>query len=251
MRKPIIAGNWKMNKTIPEGVELAKAIASGLGDTAGVVEVVVCPTATALSSVSNAVSELIGVGAQNVYDEPSGAYTGEISAGMILDAGATYVILGHSERRQYFHETDEGVNSKVKFALESGLRPIICVGERLEQREAGETQAVVETQVRGCLAGIDAVGVSNCVIAYEPVWAIGTGLTATPEQAQEVHAHIRGIVSDMAGEDVSSGLRIQYGGSMKPANAAELLAQPDIDGGLVGGASLDAESFLAIIHAAL
>jgi len=224
MRKKIVAGNWKMNKTI---------------------------TATALKSVSDAVSGVIGVGAQNVYDEPSGAYTGEISAEMILDAGATYVILGHSERRQYFNETDEGVNSKVKFALASGLRPIVCVGEKLEQREAGNTQEVVGQQVRACLAGLDGAQVSTCVIAYEPVWAIGTGLTATPEQAQEVHAFIRGLVGELVGTEVSDGLRIQYGGSMKPANAAELLAQPDIDGGLIGGASLAPDSFLAIVNAAV
>jgi len=251
MRKKIVAGNWKMNKTIPEGVELAKAIANGLGDAAGNVEVVVCPTATALKSVSDAVSGVIGVGAQNVYDQTSGAYTGEISAEMVLDTGATYVILGHSERRQYFGETDDSVNSKVKFALENGLRPIVCVGEKQEQREAGTTEDVVGAQVRACLAGLDGAQVSTCVLAYEPVWAIGTGLTATPEQAQEVHAFIRGLVAEMVGSDVADGLRIQYGGSMKPANAAELLGQPDIDGGLIGGASLAPDSFLAIVNAAV
>ena len=250
MRTPIIAGNWKMNNTIADGVALATAIRDGLGDQSGV-DVVVCPTATALKSVADAVAGSgIGVGAQNMHDQPSGAFTGEISGDMVRDTGATHVILGHSERRQYFGETDAGVNAKARAAIDLGLVPILCVGETQAERESGDTENVVSTQVRGCLGGFGHSDINRLVVAYEPVWAIGTGLTATPDQAQDVHALIRALVTDLSDADTAGGLRIQYGGSMKPGNAAELLAQPDIDGGLIGGASLDAESFLAIVAAA-
>lgn len=240
-----------MNKTIPEGTDLAKAIATDLTGTALPVDVVLCPTATALHAVAQAVSgSVVEVGAQNIYDKPEGAFTGEISAGMIKDAGATYVILGHSERRQYFGETDATVNLKIKAARAQDLTPIVCIGETLDQREAGTTEAIVADQLRGCLAGLDNQIIHNLVLAYEPVWAIGTGKTATPEQAQDVHAFIRTVLTDIADEFTAQAVRIQYGGSMKPANASELLAQPDIDGGLIGGASLTPDAFLSIVNAA-
>jgi len=249
MRTKIIAGNWKMNKTTSEGVELAKAIASGL-NTDGV-DVVVCPTSIVLSSVADALNgSAIGVGAQNMSEHASGAFTGEISADMVQAAGGSYVILGHSERREYYGETDAGVNAKARVAIDKGLIPIICVGEKQAERENGTTENVVGEQVRGCLANFSADDLGKLVIAYEPVWAIGTGLTATPEQAQDVHAFIRGLLAELTNQEAADGVRIQYGGSMKPGNAAELLSQPDIDGGLIGGAALDAESFLAIVQAA-
>jgi triosephosphate isomerase len=191
----------------------------------------------------------IKLGAQNMYWEAKGAFTGEISAAMLKSAGCEYVILGHSERRQYFHETDAFVNKKIVAAFENGLVPIVCVGETLAERQGGQTNQVVETQVRGCLANLPAEQVSKLVIAYEPVWAIGTGMVATTEQAQEVHAMIRELVSRIYSEQVAQSMRIQYGGSMKPDNAAQLLSQSDIDGGLIGGASLDAKSFLEIVYA--
>jgi triosephosphate isomerase len=251
MRKKIVAGNWKMNKTVAEAVDLASAIKLELADCTGV-DVVLCPPFTALKSVSDVVSEtMIAVGAQNMSSEDDGAYTGEISHSMLKELYVRYVILGHSERREYYKETDFWINKKTKKALEKNLRPIVCVGEKLEDREAGRTEAVVEEQVRGSLADIPAEAYNELVIAYEPVWAIGTGKTATAEQAQEVHAFIRGLIKDMVGAEAAEAVRIQYGGSMKPANAAELLAQPDIDGGLIGGAALDATSFAAIVNAAL
>lgn len=250
MRKKIIAGNWKMNKTVSEAVDLAAAIKRMLADCSSV-NVVLCPPFTALKSVSDVVSEtLINVGAQNMSSEENGAYTGEISYSMLKELYVRYVILGHSERREYYKETDFWINKKVKKALERNLRPILCVGEKLEQREAGETEKVVEVQVREGLKDVPADAFKELVIAYEPVWAIGTGKTATSAQAQEVHAFIRGIIKDMVGAEAAQAVRIQYGGSMKPDNAAELLGQPDIDGGLIGGASLDATSFAAIVNAA-
>ena len=250
MRKPIIAGNWKMNKTAAEARELVAGIVRDLGDAPGV-DVVLCPPFTALSAVSEAISDSpLHVGAQNMHSESSGAYTGEIAAEMLRELYCHYVILGHSERRSYFGETDETVNKKAKAALAANLIPIVCVGESLEQREANETAAVIEAQVRGSLAGIEGAELAKTVVAYEPVWAIGTGLTASPEQAQDVHAQIRGLLVDLGGEEAGNAVRIQYGGSMKPGNAAELLAQPDIDGGLIGGAALDARSFIDIIAAA-
>jgi len=251
MRKKIIAGNWKMNKTVAEAVDLASDIKSDLAD-CNAVDVVLCPPFTAIKAVSDVVSEtLINVGAQNMSSEENGAYTGEISHAMLKELFVRYVILGHSERRQYYKENDFWINRKVLKALERKLRPILCVGEKLEDREAGNTEKVVDVQVREGLKDVPAAAYSDLVIAYEPVWAIGTGKTATSEQAQEVHAFIRGIIRDMAGEQAANAVRIQYGGSMKPDNAAELLAQPDIDGGLIGGAALDANSFVAIVKAAM
>ena len=251
MRKPIVAGNWKMNKTCAEARALVDAMKSELGNLQGV-DVVLCPPATALQAVVGATTGTrIDVGAQNMHWEKSGAFTGELSAQMVVEVGCHYVILGHSERRQYFHETDEMVNKKTKAALAAGLHPIVCVGETLQQREAGETQKVVETQVRGSLAGIDAKGLLNTVVAYEPVWAIGTGKTASPAQAQEVHALIRRVLKEISDDHVAQSMRIQYGGSVKGSNARELFHQPDIDGGLVGGASLEAKSFIEIVQGAL
>ena len=251
MRKKIIAGNWKMNKTVAEAVELSNEIKRELAD-CNSVDVVLCPPFTAVKSVSDVVSEtLINVGAQNMSSEENGAYTGEISHSMLKELFVRYVILGHSERREYYKETDFWINKKVKKALEKNLRPILCVGEKLEDRESGNTEQVVEVQVREGLKDVPAEAYTDLVIAYEPVWAIGTGKVATSEQAQDVHAFIRGIVKDMVGENAANAVRIQYGGSMKPDNAAELLSQPDIDGGLIGGAALDATSFAAIVKAAM
>ena len=251
MRKKIIAGNWKMNKTVGEAVALIEGLKLELADSVEV-EAVVCPPFTALKTISDEIADTqIKLGCQNMSSEDDGAYTGEISHTMLKELFVKYVILGHSERREYYKETDFWVNKKVKKALEKNLRPIVCVGEKLEDREAGNTEKVVEEQVRGSLADITAEQFENVVVAYEPVWAIGTGKTATSEQAQEVHAFIRGIIADMVGQEAADGLRIQYGGSMKPANAKELLSQPDIDGGLIGGAALDARSFIDIIKAGM
>ncbi len=251
MRKKIIAGNWKMNKTVEEAVELANAIRLELADCTEV-DVVLCPPFTALKAVSDVISEtLIHVGSQNMSSEDEGAYTGEISHTMLKELFVRYVILGHSERREYYKETDVWINKKVKKALEKHLRPILCVGEKLEDRESGNTETVVKMQIRAGLKDIPAAAYTELVIAYEPVWAIGTGKVATAAQAQEVHAFIRGIVKDMVGAEAADAVRIQYGGSMKPDNAAELLAQPDIDGGLIGGAALDAVSFAGIVNAGI
>ncbi len=251
MRKPIVAGNWKMNKTVAEAVALVTDIKRDLAECSGV-DVVLCPPFTALSAVSETITGTqLDLGAQNMHWEASGAYTGEVAAGMLRELFCHYVILGHSERRAYFGESDEIVNKKVKAALAANLRPIVCVGEQLEDRDAGRTEAVVEQQVRGSLAGCSAREWADVVIAYEPVWAIGTGRTATPEQAQDVHAFIRSVVREMVDDSIAQSVRIQYGGSMKPANAKELIGQPDIDGGLIGGAALDARSFVEIVQAAL
>lgn len=251
MRKPIVAGNWKMNKTAVEGVTLVtdlKPLVAGID----AVDVVVCPPFTTISAVADAVKETnIAVGAQDMYWEDSGAFTGEVSPGMLLTAGCTYVIIGHSERRTYFGETNETVNNKVKKALAVGLTPIMCVGETLEEREANKTEDVVKSHVEGGLKGLSADEIRKIVIAYEPVWAIGTGKTATPDQAQDVHSFIRGILVKLAGNDTAQAVRIQYGGSMKPDNAAELMSKKDIDGGLIGGAALQAASFAQIVKAAL
>ncbi len=251
MRKPIVAGNWKMNKTVSEALSLVAGIKKELADMKAV-EVVLCPPTTALQAVGQAIAgTAIDLGAQNMHWEKSGAFTGEVSASQLKELGCHYVILGHSERRTYFHETDESVNRKAKTALAAGLHPIVCVGETLEQREGGRTTTVVETQVRGSLAGLGPQEMLNTVIAYEPVWAIGTGKTATPAQAQEVHALIRNTLKSMMDETIAQSVRIQYGGSVKESNAKELFHQPDIDGGLIGGASLDAGSFIAIVRGAL
>ncbi len=249
MRQRIIAGNWKMNKTIPEAIELAKGVvAATAGATA---EVVVCPTYVCLAAVGEVVKGThVALGAQDMHWEKSGAFTGKVSADMLLSAGVRYVIIGHSEQRTYFHETNETVNKKVKAALAAGLLPIVCVGETLAEREGGRTQAVVEDHVVGGYAGLSPQDALKTVIAYEPVWAIGTGKVATPEQAQEVHAFIRGtLLMRLYGAEVAAAIRIQYGGSMKADNAAELLAKPDIDGGLIGGAALKAADFGGIVKA--
>ncbi|MCE5228792.1 triose-phosphate isomerase [bacterium] len=248
MRKQIVAGNWKMHMTPSEG---AKLIADLIPLVQGAkCDVVVAPTFTGLDRASQALKGSgIGLGAQNVYWEAKGAFTGEIALGMLEDLGVKYVIVGHSERRQYFGETDETVNKRVKCVLAGGLTPIMCVGETLAQREAGKTADVVKTQVRGGLAGLTADQVAGMVIAYEPVWAIGTGKVATTQQAQEVHAIIRGLVAELYTQSVADQVRIQYGGSVKPDNAVELLAQADIDGALVGGAALKAHDFAAICNA--
>ena len=250
MRKKIVAGNWKMNKLVGDAVSLAEAVKAKLADRSSV-EIVLCPTFTALKSVGDVVAGTqVKLGAQNMHWEKDGAFTGEISAEMLRDAGCQYVILGHSERRQFFGETDAGVNRKVKVALAANLTPIVCVGETLEQREANQTEDVVTTQITKSLAGLDETGFRHIVVAYEPVWAIGTGRTATPAQAQDVHALIRRVLTKLSNPGAAQAVRIQYGGSMKPANAKELMSQPDIDGGLIGGAALDAASFIAIVEAA-
>ncbi len=251
MRKPIVAGNWKMNKTVGEAQDLSTGIKIDLAECTDV-EVVLCPPFTALKAVGDIIDGTqIRLGAQNMHWEKSGAYTGEVSAEMLRDIYCHYVILGHSERRTYFGETDETVNNKTKAALGANLRPIVCVGETREERESKKTNEVVGTQVKGSLAGLSGQEMQSVVIAYEPVWAIGTGLTASPEQAQEVHAFIRETLKAMFDESIAEGVRIQYGGSMKPANAATLIGMPDIDGGLIGGAALDAHSFIEIVRAAM
>ena len=245
MRKPIIAGNWKMNNTCAEGVKLVNELKPLVKDAK--CDVVVCVPFTALHAVGEAIKGSdIKLGAENVHFADKGAYTGEISADMLLELGVEYVIIGHSERRQYFGETDETVNKRLKTALAKGLKPIMCVGETLDEREGNLTESVLTNQV---LKGLDGVeDVSKVVIAYEPVWAIGTGRTATSEQANETIAFIRKTIADNFGKKVASGVRIQYGGSMKPSNASELMAMPEIDGGLIGGASLKAEDFAKVVN---
>jgi len=251
MRQKFVAGNWKMNRTADEAVELIEALKPLVADMTGKVEVAVCPPYTSLAAAKGALEGTgIGLGAQNMHWEASGAYTGELTAEMLLTTGCTHVILGHSERRQYFGETDEGVNKKLKAALAAGLKPIVCIGETLEEREAGRIEDVVLGQLRGGLEGLSKSDMAAVTLAYEPVWAIGTGKTATPDQAEEVHAMIRADLVKSFGDEVAGGVRIQYGGSVKPDNAAELFSQDNIDGGLIGGAALDAESFAAIVKAA-
>ena len=251
MRTKIVACNWKMNKTPGEGAALAAALRKELGEGTCPVEIVVCPPFTGLDAASKALAgSKIGLGAQNMSAEAPGAFTGEISAGMLVELGVRYVILGHSERRTLYGETDVLVNRKTKAAIVAGLTPIVCVGETLAEREADKTEKVVTTQVRDSLAGLGA-DIRKVVVAYEPVWAIGTGKTASPAQAQEVHALIRRVLSAISDGQTATGIRIQYGGSMKPDNAKELMSQPDIDGGLIGGAALKADAFAAIIRGAL
>jgi triosephosphate isomerase (TIM) len=250
IRKKLIAGNWKMNKTSADAVSLAREIVVAVGSQSDV-EVIVCPPFTAMEGVAGAIDgSLIKLGAQNMHFEASGAFTGEISAPMLRALFATHVILGHSERRTLFGEGDELVNKKVLAALKNQLRPILCVGESLAEREAGSTLKVVQTQTERALDGVSKEMAASIVVAYEPVWAIGTGKVATTEQAQEVHGFIRGLLIKLYGEPLAQRVRILYGGSMKPANAPELLAQKDIDGGLIGGASLEARSFVELIRAA-
>jgi triosephosphate isomerase len=250
-RKKLIAGNWKMNKTSADGVTLVRDIVAAVGKQADV-EVVVCPPFTALESVGKALEgSNVKLGSQNMHHEASGAFTGEISAAMLRAIFATHVILGHSERRSYFGENDEFINKKVLAALKNQLKPIFCVGETLAERESGATLKVVQTQVEKGLEGVSKDLAATVIVAYEPVWAIGTGKVATTEQAQEVHAFIRGLLVKLFGEGPAQKVRILYGGSMKPSNAPELLSQKDIDGGLIGGAALEARSFVDLVNAAI
>jgi triosephosphate isomerase len=251
MRKPFLAGNWKMNMELVSAVALAKGIVAEVGHVDSV-DVAVCPPFVYLPAVAEALSSSnVAMGAQNVYFQANGAFTGEISCTMLKDICCTYVILGHSERRHVLGETDEQINKKVHAAISGGLLPIFCVGELLEERQAGKTNQVVINQIKKGLEGICEERIHAVTIAYEPVWAIGTGVTATPEQAQEVHAMIRGLLEKMYNKQIAQQLRIQYGGSAKPSNTAELMAQPDVDGLLIGGASLKASDFVAMIKTAM
>ena len=246
-RRLIIAGNWKMNKTVAEALDLVQDLLREVQQVKEV-DVVICPAFTALGEVSKKVIETnIRLGAQNMSEQAAGAHTGEIAAEMLKEFLVRYVILGHSERRQYQEETDSLISKKALAAHAASIKPIVCVGETLEQRDSGVTNDVVGSQVKGSLAGLTSSQMLETIIAYEPVWAIGTGKTASSEQAQEVHHFIRGVLSDLHGDEVARQVRIQYGGSVKPGNARELMSQPDIDGALVGGASLDAKSFSEII----
>ena len=248
MRRFLIAGNWKMNCGPADAAELLEGLKEKKGEVAEDVDVLVCPPFVSLSMSVNYLHDTdIQVGAQNLHFEDGGAYTGEISASMLVEAGCNFVIIGHSERREYFGETDSSVNKKAKKALEHDIVPVICVGESLDQRKADIHFELVKNQVIAAFENISASEALDAVIAYEPIWAIGTGETATPEQAQEMHAHIRSIMADLYDEETAEGIRILYGGSMKPGNAEELLGQTDVDGGLIGGASLDAGSFAEII----
>lgn len=248
MRKPVIAGNWKLYKTKNEALGLIEELAPLVAG-ADNVEIVVAPVFTVLPALVNAVAGTrIGLAGQDVFWEEEGAFTGEVSSRMLMDAGAGYVIIGHSERRQYFGETDETVNRKIKAALKGALVPIFCIGETLEAREAGETFAVLERQVKGGIAGLTATQFAPVIVAYEPVWAIGTGKTATDDQAQEAHAFIRGVLARELGQETADKARILYGGSVKPENVKGLMSRPDIDGALVGGASLKAASFASIVR---
>jgi len=253
MRRPFVAGNWKMNTDSCASVVLAEAIAAGARDVAGArVDAAVCPPFVYLQAVGKALnSSNIALGAQDVYFEHNGAFTGEISASMLKEVGCTYALCGHSERRHVIGESDELVNRKTVAAIGGGLLPILCVGELIEERQGSRTTEVVTRQLKAGLAGLSGEKVSAVTIAYEPVWAIGTGLTATPQQAQEVHEMIRNLLGEVYSDELAEEIRILYGGSVKPGNAAELMAERDIDGLLVGGASLKAEDFLAIIKAAV
>ena len=247
MRKPIIAGNWKMNKTPSEAVALVKDLLPLVADAKA--EVVVCPTYVCLPAVAEALKgSNVKLGAQNLHFEKSGAFTGEISADMLKEIGVEYVIIGHSERRQYFAETDETVNKKVKTAIAAGLCPIICVGESLQEREQGITREIVSKQTKLALSGVCGEDVKKLVIAYEPIWAIGTGKTATSDEANETIGDIRNAVKEVFGCEVAQSVRIQYGGSMNPKNVSELMAKEEIDGGLIGGASLKAEDFSKVVN---
>lgn len=246
-RRPLIAGNWKMNKTVPEAVALAARLAQTVGDFEQR-EVLVAPPFTALLEVHRALAgSRVLLAAQNMHAEDAGAFTGEVSPVMLLSAGCTHVILGHSERRQLFGETDESVNCKALQAVRKGLRPIVCVGETLAEREAGRARAVVETQLKAGLNSLTREDLSRIILAYEPVWAIGTGRTATPAQAQSMHAFIRSVLTELYDSQMAGSLRLLYGGSVKPDNISALMAESDIDGALVGGASLKADDFVRIV----
>lgn len=249
MRKPIIAGNWKMHKTCSEAVKLVQDLSSLVEDVKDV-EIVVCPPFTALQSIATTIEAdqpNIALGAQNVYFEAEGAFTGEISPLMLKELNTRYVVVGHSERRQYFGETDEGVNKKAKAVLEQEMSPIVCVGESLEEREQENTNALIEKQVSGALGGLKENQVTGIVVAYEPIWAIGTGKSATAQDANDVARYIRALIGSQFSPGVAKEVRIQYGGSVKPDNISDFMAEPDIDGALVGGASLEAESFAGIV----
>ena len=247
-RKIIMAGNWKMHRTVGESVALVGQLKEALGDISER-EILVCPPFTALHAVGETLrGSNIQVGAQNLYPEEEGAYTGEISPKMLLDVGCSHVVLGHSERRQYFQESDQFINEKLKVALQYGLKPILCVGETLEQRSEGRQKTVVSMQVYRGLNDIPAEAMGEVAIAYEPIWAIGTGRTATPGQADEMHLTIRSNLSGLYEDDVAQEVCIMYGGSVKPGNVDDLMSQPEVDGALVGGASLDAESFIRIVR---
>ncbi len=249
MRRPIVAGNWKMNLLVGDALSLVEELKRLLADVPDV-EIVICPPYTALYPVGQAIEgSAIALGGQDCYLVEKGAYTGEISPYMLKDAGCTWTIVGHSERRRHFNETDEFLNSKLKFALSSGLKVIFCVGETLEERENGEMDEVLRRQVGKGLGGLGEADFERIVIAYEPVWAIGTGLTASPDQAEEAHGFVRALVREQFDESVSDGLRIQYGGSVKPENVDELMEKENVDGALVGGASLKPDSFAAIVKA--
>ena len=250
-RKTIIAGNWKMNKTASDTKKFAEELKAIL-PRAKWCDVVVCVPFVNIPAALKAFKDMrVAVGAENLYYEPSGAYTGEVSADMLKDLGVKYVIIGHSERRQYFGETDATVNARLKAALKAGFKVMVCIGETLEEREGNRTEEVLARQLDGGLADLDAVTVSGLVLAYEPVWAIGTGKTATPEMAEATHRFIRSHLAARFGKEAAEQVRIQYGGSMKPENAGELVAQPDIDGGLIGGAALKADSFATLIKNAI
>lgn len=248
MRRKVIAGNWKMYNDLKQSEDLIKSLKELLKDKSVNCDVIMCPPFTSLSEASKLVNgSIIKLGAQNMHFEDKGAFTGEVSAAMLKSVGCEYVILGHSERRTIFNESDGTINKKIKKALEQGLKPIFCIGETLEEREKEITKDVIKRQVEKGLEGISSEQVKNLIVAYEPVWAIGTGKTATPDQAQEVHKFIRGLILSKYGSDIAEDLVIQYGGSVKPDNASELLSQKDIDGALVGGACLNADSFMGII----
>ncbi|MDE6114642.1 triose-phosphate isomerase [Barnesiella sp. WM24] len=250
MRKKIVAGNWKMNTTLQEGVALAKEVNEALKGAEPKCDVVIAVPFTHLASINAVIDQnKLGLGAENCADHKSGAYTGEVSAPMVASTGATYVILGHSERRQYYGETSEILKEKVALALENKLTPIFCIGEVLEERENGTYNDVVKKQIEEALFNLSAEDFGKIILAYEPVWAIGTGKTATDDQAEDMHAFIRGVIADRYGKEVAENTSILYGGSCKPSNAPQLFAKPDVDGGLIGGASLDAESFMGIVNA--
>ncbi len=250
MRKPLIVGNWKMNNSTAESVDLAEKLKKTVKDMAGV-DVVVAPPFTALGSIRDVIKgSIIKLGAQNLFWEDKGAYTGEVSPLMIRDLDCEYVIIGHSERREYFKESDEIVNKKIKAALRNKLKAIVCVGESLKEREENKTMQVIESQIKKGLQGLSLSEAKELIIAYEPVWAIGTGRNATPAQANEVHAYIRKLLSQIFNEDIASNIKILYGGSVKPSNSAELMSEKEIDGALVGGASLEDESFAQIVRSA-
>ncbi|MDE3001498.1 MAG: triose-phosphate isomerase [Gemmatimonadota bacterium] len=251
MRVPIVAGNWKMHMASAAAEQLARGIVDSLDGTL-TVEVVVCPAFTVLDRVRNVLEDSpVRLGAQNLHWADEGAFTGEISAGMLLTCGCEFVILGHSERRTYFGETDTTVNQRLRAALGAGLKPIVCVGETIEERQSGATERVVERQVTAAFVDVPASDAAGCVVAYEPVWAIGTGLTASPLQAESVHTSIRRVLRGLYNGNVARAVRLQYGGSVNPENAADLLSRPDIDGGLIGGASLEPDAFATIVKAAL